>query len=369
MVIAVNQFAPGANPVRADASLDRQVLIASAAIWLAHFGLMISRGALDEIFRTDSGTTLARFLVACGGIGVSGCLHQILKRRQRSSSLRSFVDAILLSVLACAVLTLGNEFAMSRLSPPYLEHPEHFLDRRELIFTYSFFLWVFVAWSAIYATLTNAQRLREEERRAAAAVSAANTARLQALQLQVQPHFLFNTLNTLSGLVGLGRTAEAEQVILDLAGFLRQSLTSSPNQLVTLRDELQVQRTYLDIERVRFADRLHLVLELEEECLDALAPALILQPLVENAIKHGLARSAGALTMTIGARREHDVLRLWVEDRREGASGCTAEGLGMGLSNVRERLQALFGGQARLTARATASGWLSAIELPWATAR
>ena len=236
------------------------------------------------------------------------------------------------------------------------------------MFTFSFFFWIFVAWAALYATLANAVELREQELRLAVAEKAASTAQLVALRLQIHPHFLFNTLNTLSGLVATGRSASAERMILDLSAFLRHTLTTSPREFVSLQDELEVQRMYLAIEAVRFMDRLRVVYAIDSECVAGLVPALILQPLVENAIKHGLGDSEEPVTITIGASRRSDVLEVWVKDERREPSPCSTTGLQIGLANVRERLAALFGDRAKLHTGQEGSGWLSRISLPWMSA-
>jgi hypothetical protein len=364
----VSAHVPALESAAPSAHLDGQVLALSYSLWLAHFLLMVSRDFPDGMYG-DAGTTVARLLTALAGGSICYALYLVLRRTPaRRGSLATFFRALVYGLPACALATFVNELAFSRLSANYIAHPELFLDRAELVLTFSFFLWIFVAWAALYTILCNAQEMREQERRIAAATNAANAAQLRALQLQIHPHFLFNTLNALSGLIGLARTADAERTILNLSAFLRHTLSTPPDRLVPLRTELDAQRLYLDIEGIRFADRLGVVLAVDDECAEALTPALILQPLVENAVKHALSHSEGRVTVTIGARRERDTLSLWVRDERECASAETVAGLGIGLANVRERLAVLFGARATLTTRADAHGWTSTISLPWMTA-
>jgi len=354
--------------VPGEGDLDRQMLVLSFVLWLIHFAFMVSRDFPDGMYG-DPGSTLARFITALACGTISWSLYLVLKRLRRRRPVAIFFRALLLSVPACALATFVNEFAFSRFAGNYLDHPELFLNRAEFIFTFSFFFWVFVAWAGLYTMLCNVQELREQERRIAAVTNAANAAQLKALQLQIHPHFLFNTLNALSGLIRLARNADAERIVLNLSAFLRHTLTTPPDRFVPLKAEIEVQRMYLDIESVRFADRLRVVTAIDSECEDALTPALILQPLVENAIKHALSRSEQPVIVTIGARREGEKLSVWVRDERNDHPAETSAGFGIGLANVRQRLNVLFGAHARLVSRRDGQGWISVVSIPWMTAQ
>src|SRR5206468_7352724 len=187
------------------------------------------------------------------------------------------------------------------------------------------------------------------QRRAAEAESAAQTAQLQALRYQVNPHFLFNTLNSLSSLVMTGRSDRAENMLLALSTFFRTSLSLDPGADVTLAEEIDLQRLYLDIEKARFPDRLHVEIEVPSELERARLPALILQPLVENAIKYGVSKSRKAILIRIAASRRPDG-RMMVEVSNRLKNGgkdelpaATHEGTGLGLANVSQRLEGRFG--------------------------
>ena len=216
-------------------------------------------------------------------------------------------------------------------------------------------LFFFAAWSAFYlATHAQAEALNAR-RRIAEAESAAQSAQVRALRYQVNPHFLFNTLNSLSALVLADRPAEAESMILKLSAFFRSSLTLEPTADVTLADEIALQRHYLDIETVRFPKRLKVVIDIAPGLEQALLPALLLQPLVENAIKYGVAGSRGRMTLTIAADHledsppEGDRFRLAVTNRTEGLTQPAprpSDGTGVGLNNVCQRLAARFGDAA-----------------------
>ena len=205
----------------------------------------------------------------------------------------------------------------------------------------------FAAWASFYIAISSATRLRAAERRAAGAERDAQEAQLRALRYQVNPHFLFNTLNSLSSLVMARRDEEAEAMIVNLSAFFRSSLALDPSEDITLAQEIEFQQLYLDIEKLRFPRRLDVRIEVPADLRGARVPPLILQPLVENAIKHGVARTAEPVRLTIAAREEDAQLILTVENDRGPAEAAGSEhGTGVGLVNVCERLAARFGGGA-----------------------
>jgi hypothetical protein len=203
----------------------------------------------------------------------------------------------------------------------------------------------FAAWSSFYLAMSSARQLRAAERRATTARREAQAAQLRALRYQVNPHFLFNTLNSLSSLVMGSRPDEAETMIVNLSTFFRTSLSIDPAEDITLAQELEFQQLYLDIEQVRFPNRLRVRIEVPDDLWTAKVPPLILQPVVENAIKHGVARTTEAVTLTIAAREEDAKLILIVENDRGPDVPRADEGgrAGVGLTNVCERLAARFG--------------------------
>jgi two-component system, LytTR family, sensor kinase len=205
----------------------------------------------------------------------------------------------------------------------------------------------FAAWASFYIAISGGARLRAAERRAARAERDAQAAQLRALRYQVNPHFLFNTLNSLSSLVMARREEEAESMIVNLSTFFRSSLALDPSADVTLADEIEFQKLYLDIEKVRFPRRLAARFDIPDDLRAARVPPLLLQPLVENAIKHGVARTTEPVTLTLSAREEDARLILTVENDRGPAPGSDSpEGTGVGLANVCERLAARFAGAA-----------------------
>jgi two-component system LytT family sensor kinase len=224
----------------------------------------------------------------------------------------------------------------------------------------------FIAWAALYLALSYAAEIGALERRAAELGAAAQSAELRALRYQVNPHFLFNTLNSLSSLVLAGRRDQAEKMIINLSTFFRTSLTGDPTEDVQLAEEIALQRLYLDIERVRFPDRLLVVIEVPDALLPACIPGLILQPLVENAVKYAVSRSRRAVTIRIAAQEVDARLVLTVEDDGEPIDPDMVEaGTGVGLRNVRDRLTARFGEAATCRwAPKPAGGFVVSLTLP-----
>jgi hypothetical protein len=187
------------------------------------------------------------------------------------------------------------------------------------------------------------RRYREREQQASLLESRLNEARLRALQAQLQPHFLFNTLNGIATLLRRD-PAKAEEMLLSLSELLRISLGSSQRQEIPLREEMDFLGRYLAIQRMRFGDRLQVSEEIEPATQDCLVPALLLQPLVENAIRHGLEPSGRPGKLRIAASREGEWLKLTIEDNGVGLPPSDHHRAGVGLANVRERLSTLHNG-------------------------
>ena len=222
-------------------------------------------------------------------------------------------------------------------------------------------LFFFAAWSAFYlATKAQAEALNAK-RRAVEAESAAQAAQVRALRYQINPHFLFNTLNSLSSLVMGGRPEEAENMILKLSTFFRSSLSLDPSADVTLAEEIDLQRLYLEIEKVRFPRRLKVEIDIPEDLKNARVPGLLLQPLVENVIKYGVSGTRDKVTLNIRAA-EAGPGRFTIEVQNSGAEVSTKgrngkpDGTGVGLTNVCQRLEARFGTAAKCEFGPTADG-------------
>lgn len=229
------------------------------------------------------------------------------------------------------------------------------------------FGWALPLWGLTQALLGYHFETMAQERAVARAQALAYDAQLKMLHYQINPHFLFNTLNSLSALVLTGKSAAAEQMIQTLSVFYRRSLTSDPTGDVSLEEEIGLQKLYLEIEAVRFPERLRPAFEVPLALADALVPGMILQPLVENSIKYAVAASRTPVTVTIAARAEGDMLVLSVSDDGPCTEpgGATQDGCGIGLANVRDRLRARFDGAASIEAGPQLDGgFRTVIRLP-----
>ena len=188
-------------------------------------------------------------------------------------------------------------------------------------------------------------------------------AQLSALRLQLEPHFIFNALNAVTGLIREGKHSEAIAMIAGLGHLLRRVTDRSERQYVTLDDEADFLRKYLDIQQMRFAERLRIQFDVPPALMKAQVPDFILQPLVENAIKHGIVKRARGGVLSVTASRKGDRLTLGVLNEGQLLPKQIVEGVG--ISNTRQRLQALYGGASSLTLQNTASGVLATITLPY----
>jgi signal transduction histidine kinase len=210
-------------------------------------------------------------------------------------------------------------------------------------FTSMFYL--LLSWSGLYFGIKFNRQLQEQKEAALKAQAMAHETQLKMLRYQLNPHFLFNTLNAISTLVLDGMTQTANGMVGSLSGFLRYSLDSDPVQRVTLAQEIEATNLYLSIEQLRFGDRLRVRMDIPADVRDALVPSLILQPLIENAIKYAVSRREEGGTIEIEARREGASLGIVLRDDGPGCANFAERknGHGVGLANTRERLSVLYG--------------------------
>ncbi|WP_407646759.1 sensor histidine kinase [Fluctibacter halophilus] len=203
-----------------------------------------------------------------------------------------------------------------------------------------------VCWSGLYFGIKNFQMLQKEKQNALKASTMAHQAHLKMLRYQLNPHFLFNTLNAISTLVLMKENKTAEAMVSRLSDFLRYSLDKDPIKKVPLQQEIQALDLYLQIEKVRFDERLSVTWDVQESVKQGLVPSLILQPLIENAIKYAISKMAAGGQISIVAKSFGKDLLLEVADNGPGADiekGQLHRNNGVGLPNIQERLQSLYG--------------------------
>jgi sensor histidine kinase YesM len=270
---------------------------------------------------------------------------------------RSFPARIFWGVVGAFVMSVTLTFCtmmLNRVIFPVAQLGE--LDLVESAQWALVWLGYFLAWTGTHLALTYHWESQEHQRRAALLARTTREAQMAALRYQLSPHFLFNTLNAISSLVGDERNADAETMLLNLATFIRSTLTDEPGGTISLREEIELQRLYLAIEQARFGGRLKVAIDLPLQLTGVRVPALILQPLVENAIHHGVARSEAPMTIRIAAADRGDRVALTVEDDGKAGPAGAGEGMGLGLANVEARLRAHFDGEAALNAAPAPEG-------------
>ncbi len=222
---------------------------------------------------------------------------------------------------------------------------------------------------AVFTAIEYQRKFRNKELELVQLENQLSSAQLNALRLQLQPHFLFNTLNTISSLMEFN-VKGAQKIVSKLGGLLRKVLDGDNENLVELRDEIEFVRSYLDIEQVRFNDRLRVNYQIDERTLNALVPNLILQPLMENAIKHGFANKIGEGLIEVATTLKEEKLCLKIADDGHGSEQDQATLLanGLGLKNVKDRLELLYPGQYDIHIKSSNNqGFAVILEMPLIT--
>jgi two-component system LytT family sensor kinase len=226
------------------------------------------------------------------------------------------------------------------------------------------------AWTALYYGINYFLLLEDEIRQRERLESAASSAQLAMLRYQLNPHFLFNTLNSISTLVLLKQTERANAMLARLSSFLRYTLANEPTAKVTLAQEVETLKLYLEIEKMRFEDRLRPHFRIESETIGARLPSLLLQPLIENAIKYAVTPAENGADIWISAQREGQAVRIEVADNGdgEGAALAASPSTGVGLANIRDRLTQAYSASHRFETRKNERGGFSVIvEIPFET--
>jgi len=224
------------------------------------------------------------------------------------------------------------------------------------------------AWAALYYGINYFLLLENEIRQREMLEGQASTAQLAMLRYQLNPHFLFNTLNSISTLVLLKQTERANAMLARLSSFLRYTLVNEPTAKVTLAQEVETLKLYLEIEKMRFEDRLRPHFRIESETIGARLPSLLLQPLIENAIKYAVTPNEGGADIWINARREGQAVRIEVADNGngEGSDFAASPSTGVGLANIRDRLAQAYGaGHSFKTTQNERGGFSVIIEIPF----
>jgi len=313
---------------------------------------------------------LASSIVVCStGVALSAVLFTVARIVSERHALARW-SALTAAVIAVScVLALGDAtFALQVTDGLKKAIPLPVLP--QVVNNLGVMVWQFGLLGAAYAMLESNRLAREHEmhlaearRLAIEAERNATVAKLAALRYQLNPHFLFNTLNAISSLVITRRNAEAEDMLSGLSGFLRATLASHPDALISVDEELATLQTYLEVESKRFTDRLFIDVDCTPALRDAQVPGFILQPLIENAIKYAVAPSRVPVTVRVQVLARAGMLVMEVSDNGENP-GLAAKSMGVGHTNIRQRLQVLYGDQAGFETECLNPGFRARIRIP-----
>jgi signal transduction histidine kinase len=315
----------------------RAALWLTLVFWGASFGLATLTIYLDGKPQWLA-ISLMRILPTLLGLGFCYLIHLLLRNRRLTTTKSRLIALALVAPVLAEIFAWANFFAGAAVDPS--ANLSDF-SWASAIRTVLFWTWFFLAWSGLYLALMYGFDVHEEQRRSAELREQAHVAQLRALHSQINPHFLFNSLNSVSALILDKNTEKAEEMVVRLARFLRLGLAADPTRKIPLELEIELQRSYLEIEQARYPD-LAVEVSLPEAIKGALVPSLILQPVVENAVKYGVAAAPPNATICIEASAGDGTLNLRVTDSGKG-SGSQNGGSGIGLANVRQRLALLYG--------------------------
>jgi two-component system LytT family sensor kinase len=339
--------AAGALDSRQDPARVAPIAWLIAIYWIAQFVILTTMRMIWSEGMESPLFLLPRTFMALVGVGLSFAIHALHRRFVHWSWARRLALAFLAAMIAAQIHALINFLAFQVVMPK-----ENMASSTAMTIVSATLQWVwtYAAISALLLTASYSDELLERERRMADLQELAHSAQLRSLRYQLNPHFMFNTLNSVAALIAGERADQAEQMVETLADFLRASLALDPNDDLTLEKELELQSLYLSIESARFSDRLTVETRLAADVRDALVPSLILQPIVENAIKHGVARNPSPSTIRIEADRRGDRLEIEVSNAVPEKGARALGGTRVGLANVARRIALRYGDEGKLEA-------------------
>jgi LytS/YehU family sensor histidine kinase len=334
----------------------RTGLLIGIGYWTVLLAVLTALALLDGW--ETSGTFAARCINTVLAVMVSAFIAWTVTAFRRGS-FTAKCGLVLLLTLVCSSVYFVATFYVFRLfggndTPMMLSSA-----LRMILYWFAQFL----GWSALLLALVYHHEVQDRERQLSSLREQAYGAQMRALRYQINPHFLFNTLNALAALIEERELPNAERMVLSLSAFLRSTLALDPLHDISLADELDIQARYLEIERERFSDRLSIVLDVPQALRGTMVPSLILQPLVENAVKHGVSSLDRRVQIRIRAEASARTLVIHVENDAPPEEQHT-EGTGVGLRNVAERLAARFGADGALETEKTDGVFRATITMP-----
>lgn len=356
------KFADAAPPSRA--SLKAAAVTAACYYGAAFLVILWAKGALGDLTVREIFTFALPMALVDGLLAFS--LYFVLTGTARMKPILRWSFVVLGVLFVSAVQSVWDTLLHSwsgKLLVYYNSPFEAFVRAHTVNFYQSGLLVALLGFQGAYL------QLREQQRHLLASRARERQAQMIALRFQLNPHFLFNSMNAISSLVVLGRNEEAEQMIGRLSDFLRASLAADPAQRITVEEEFEMLEAYLEIEQIRFDERMEAVISLPGELSGCRIPAFLMQPLVENAVKYAVAPNRRTVTVRIEAKAEGEQLLLSIADDGGGDKAAVPSGTGLGLANVRSRLALEYGSAARLTTEPSASGFRAEIRIPMTAAK
>jgi signal transduction histidine kinase len=313
----------------------RAVLWLTLIFWISNYVMLTLATALAGIGHLD---LLIPIRIGEMALGLGFCFGIHLMLRRLPTTRKRLIALAIVAPICAETFAWAVFFAEATI------YPEMNLKNftwANAVRTIAFWTWFFLAWAGTYLAVSYSFDVREEQQISAETRERAHVAQLRALHSQINPHFLFNSLNSVSALILDGKVKPADEMVTKLARFLRLGLAADPTDKIALSAEVDLQRTYLEIEQLRYED-LKVDFSVPAELDEALVPALILQPIVENAVKYGVAGAPPPAHIAVSAWTEDGRLLLEVTDSGKGHPS-KAQGAGIGLANVLQRLRLIYG--------------------------
>ena len=334
-----------------------------ALFWATQFALLTAQSIMMMPEESNLPYILPRLCVTLLGIILSFGIAAISQRFKGRPIRIRIMLAFGLAALGAMLHATGN-FAIFNHFMPAVN-----ADKAS-VFSYMIasvqWFWAYLALSSLLLAFWYALESAERERRIAQLRGIADAAQLRALRYQLNPHFMFNTLNSIAALIARREVQPAELMVENLADFLRACLSLDAQEDIPLDREIELQALYLAIEAVRFADRLEVRIDIPDDARSALVPSLVLQPLIENVVKHSVSTSTMPITLDISARVESGRLHVCIRNSAGDGPGQGARGTGVGLNNVAERLRARFGEDCAFRAEPQPGGGFAvSFAIPW----
>ena len=304
-------------------------------------------------------------LLTATGYSLTLLMGSLFRRLIRMKPIWTLVLSLAAVVLASCIFSIIETWSVATfLKPDFRPQGLAWLGALPLDFA------LLAAWTALYYGINYFLLLEDQIRLRERLESQASSAQLAMLRYQLNPHFLFNTLNSISTLVLLKQTERANAMLARLSSFLRYTLANEPTAKVTLAQEVETLKLYLEIEKMRFEERLRPHFRIESDTIGARLPSLLLQPLIENAIKYAVTPAENGADIWITATREGQAVRIEVVDTGDGAGSeiAACQSTGVGLANIRDRLSQAYGAAHRFETRQNEQGGFSVIlEIPFET--